>query len=47
MKKRRRTLFVRDWVPVRSGPRPAAEAPGDAQVTTMMVGEESDNGVQR
>ncbi|MFP2928120.1 hypothetical protein ACLESO_23555 [Pyxidicoccus sp. 3LG] len=38
-----RALFVKDLVPVRSGPRPA-EAPRGSQVTTMMVGEETDTG---
>ncbi|WP_164011259.1 hypothetical protein [Pyxidicoccus trucidator] len=42
-KKRRPTLFVRDLAPVRSVPSPA-ETPRASQVTTMMVGEESDSG---
>lgn len=44
--RRRRVLFVRDLVPVRSVHRPA-EAPRDVQVTTMMVGEEKDTGSER
>ncbi|MCY1017831.1 hypothetical protein [Pyxidicoccus sp. MSG2] len=41
--KRPRVLFVRDLVPIRSVPPPAA-TPRDSQVTTMMVGEEKDTG---
>ena len=44
--KRPRALFIQDLVPVRSVPRPP-EALRCAQVTTMMVGEESDSGPQR
>jgi len=45
-KRRPRALFVRDLVPVRSMPRPP-EASRASQVTTMMVGEESDGDPQR
>lgn len=46
-KRRPRALFIRDLVPVRGGvPRPP-DVPQDAQVTSMMVGEESDSGPQR
>ncbi|QSQ21141.1 hypothetical protein JY651_39030 [Pyxidicoccus parkwayensis] len=41
--RRPRVLFIRDLVPVR---RPDA-TPRDAQVTTMMVGEEKDTGSEQ
>ncbi|MBL0698399.1 hypothetical protein [Comamonas sp. JC664] len=35
-----RVLFIRDWAPAPTGPRPQQTDP----VTTMKVGEESDSG---
>ena len=58
-KKRPRALFIRDLVPVRGDvSRPPDALPGsrgrslphpprDSQVTSLMVGEETDSGTQR